>query len=86
MSVFDSFSRLFPAEGRIENYDNARLSGKATFTTDAMQVVLPSGAEFTVPKNEVLSLRDLCNGFLETNGAFDIYGRPVVDELTAGGH
>lgn len=62
----------------VENYDDARLSGEASFTAARMEISLPSGARFTVPKNEVLSLRDLCDAYMREFGKVDIYGREVI--------
>jgi len=50
----------------------------ASFKDDSCQISLADGeTEFTIPKNEVLAVRDMLNTYMKHYGAFDTFGRAV---------
>lgn len=66
-------------------YAEVQSGGKAQMNEQSMRIDLPDGMTFVVPKMNVLMLRNFCNLYMKEYGAFDTYGRAVIDEASGNG-
>lgn len=64
------------------DYSDPKLLAKAALQQDQLVIVLDDEGMIVIPKNLVLMVRDLCNMYIMQYGAFDGYGREVIDTQT----